>query len=729
MSEFTARKDARHTATHRDERRIELPKDAKGNYLKVSQFFGENIFDYRTADGIPENIRKEINDCVTHGKTVKREHAEVIAKAAVEWATANGATHFCHWFQPLTGTTAEKHDAFLSFKNGRPIDHLSAGQLMQGEPDASSFPHGGTRSTFEARGYTTWDLSSPMFLLDGVNGKTLCIPTAFISYLGNALDMKTPLLRSINKLSEYATKFLHLAGENKVQSVKVTCGPEQEYFLVDKAFYYSRPDLVMAGRALFGALSAKNQQLSDHYFAQIPDRVLAFMQELDLELWKLGVTAKTRHNEVAPGQYEIAPIFSEGNVAADQNQLLMATMKKVAEKHNFVAILHEKPFANINGTGKHLNWSMSTDDGQNLLEPGDEPHQNIRFLAVVSIICEAVKRHGAMLRAAIASAGNDHRLGGHEAPPSIISVFLGDTLGKIMEHIVEGKTFKPTGNNVMDIGAKQLANLLKDNTDRNRTSPFAFTGNKFEFRACGGSANIGMPMSVLNAAVADVFADSIAFMEAELKSGKKADDVLSELTKKWMTSSIHVVFNGDGYSEAWVQEAKKRGLPNLKTCADAFPMFNDKKAREFLVKHKVFMEVELDARYNVSLDNYNTQREIEFFTLNTMVHQYIVPSAISYKSKLADLLTKQKAIGVESSTEMELYKRVNYALESLYNMNRNLMNEVNELPEDGQKKANKIAHELMGISEEVAKFANELEEVVPDDMWDLPKYYDMLFLR
>ncbi|PIR35290.1 MAG: glutamine synthetase type III [Bdellovibrio sp. CG11_big_fil_rev_8_21_14_0_20_39_38] len=729
MSEFTTRNDARHTATHRKERKIDLPTDAKGNYLKVSQFFGECIFDYRTTDGIPENVRKEIIDCVTTAKPVRREHAEVIAKAAVEWATANGATHFCHWFQPLTGTTAEKHDAFISFKNGRPIDHLSAGQLMQGEPDASSFPHGGSRSTFEARGYTTWDLSSPMFLMEGVNGKTLCIPTAFISYHGNALDMKTPLLRSINKLSEHATKFLHLIGDKKVSSVKVNCGPEQEYFLVDKAFYYSRPDLVMTGRALFGSVSSKNQQLSDHYFAQIPERVLSFMQELDLELYRVGITAKTRHNEVAPGQYEIAPLFSEANVSSDQNQLLMAIMRKTAEKHSFVAILHEKPFAGINGSGKHLNWSISTDDGSNLLEPGDEPHQNLRFMAVVAIICEAVKRHGGMMRASIASHSNDHRLGGHEAPPSIISVFLGDTLGEIMASIVSGKTFKPTDDNTLDIGAKQLAQLLKDNTDRNRTSPFAFTGNKFEFRACGASANIGMPLAVLNAAVTDVFADAIEILEKDLAAGKKSDDALMDLTKKLMTNSINVVFNGDGYSDEWIAEAQKRGLPNFRNSADAFTMFNDTKAREFMVKHKIYRETELDTRYNVLLDNYNTAREIEFYTMNTMVHQNIIPSAINYKLKLGDVLTKQKAIGVESSTELDLYKRVNYALESLYDSNRNMMNELSALPEDNQKKAHKIAHDLVGKLDEVAKFANELEEVIPDDMWDLPKYYDMLFLR
>jgi glutamine synthetase len=730
MSSTESRNDARHTATHRKERKIELPRDNKGQFLKVSQYFGENAFDFRTAAGIPESVRKEINECVSSGKPLKREHAETVAKIVVEWATGEGATHFCHWFQPLTGATAEKHDGFISFgKDGKPIDHLSAGQLMQGEPDASSFPHGGSRSTFEARGYTSWDLTSPMFLTESANGKTLVIPTAFVSYNGQALDVKTPLLRSISKLSEHATKFVNLVGGKNVTSVKATCGAEQEYFLIDKAFYYSRPDLVMTGRSLFGSLSAKNQQLSDHYFAQIPDRILDFMQEFDLELHRLGIPSKTRHNEVAPGQYEMAPIFTEANIAADTNQLLMSVMKKVANKHNFVAILHEKPFAGINGTGKHLNWSMATDDGQNLLEPGDEPQQNSRFLAVVAIVAEAVKRHGAALRAGIASAGNDHRLGANEAPPSIISVYLGDTLEKIMNAIVDGKTFTPSGSNVLDLGAKQLAHLLKDNTDRNRTSPFAFTGNKFEFRACGGNASIGFPLSILNAAVADVFADSNEWLEKEIKAGKKVDEALLELTKKWMTDSKHVVFNGDGYSDEWVKEAERRGLPNLRTCAEAFPVLADPKLTAFLSKLGVFKTEELETRYNVLLENYNTVREIEFSTLTAMVHQHVLASALDYKRELSEVIKNQKTIGLESKVEVELYKRVNFACEALYNNVTELASMVSELPEDALKRAHKIAHEVMPLSVEVANYCAQVEELVPDALWDLPKYYDMLFLR
>lgn len=730
MSGSITRNDARRTATHRGDRIIEIPTDNRGECLKVSQYYGENIFDFQTADGIPGNIRKEILEVSSTNKKLTKDLAEIVATAVTEWATQKGATHFCHWFQPLTGSTAEKHDAFLSLdKDGRPIERLSANQLMQGEPDASSFPNGGSRATFEARGYTAWDLSSPMFLMESVNGKTLCIPTAFVSYTGEALDVKTPLLRSISKLNESTTKFLKLIGMDNVKKVNINCGAEQEYFLVDKAFYNSRPDLVMTGRTLFGSMAHKNQQLDDHYFGDISDRVMSFMQELDLELYRLGIPAKTRHNEVAPGQYEIAPIFNDANVAADNNQTTMAIIKKVAERHKFKAILHEKPFAGINGSGKHINWSMSSDTGINLLNPGDAPHENTRFLTVLSVVIEAVYRHGGMLRAAIASAGNDHRLGANEAPPSVISVFLGENLEGITKAIIQGKEFSPSGTNHLEMGAEQLSHLKKDNTDRNRTSPFAFTGNRFEFRAVGSDQNIGFPMSILNAAVSEVFDEVNITLEAEITAGKKVDEAMLGICKKLLTNSQAVVFNGDGYSDEWLKEAEKRGLPNLRTTADALPLFISKKDNEFLTKQEIYSTGELEMRYNVLLERYITLRQIEFGTLIGMVNQNVIQAIVDYKLKLGTVIKTQKDCGLECSVETEMYKRVNFEAEKLFTAVNNLSNSLDALPEDELKRASSIATELLPLSEVVANSCAELEEMIPDSCWTLPKYYEMLFMR
>jgi glutamine synthetase len=725
MSQHNDLRNARLAAISRKYRKIERPKDAKGVPERISQYYGENTFDYRKAKNIPENVKKELNEIASSNKPLPRELADVVAKTAMEWAISKGATHFCHWFQPLTGSTAEKHDSFLDIKNGEAIENLSAGQLMQGEPDASSFPNGGSRSTFEARGYTSWDLTSPMFLIEGTNGLTLCIPTAFISYTGQALDIKTPLLRSEIALSNAAKRFLKAIGQ-ETQGVHSNCGPEQEYFLVDEIFFFSRPDLVMTGRTLFGSLSAKNQQLDDHYFGDIDDRVMGFMQELDFELHRLGIPAKTRHNEVAPGQYEIAPIFNNTNVAADNNQVMMATIKRVAHKHHFVALLHEKPFAGINGSGKHLNWSLSTTEGDNLLDPGKNPESNYRFLTMCATVIEALYRHGAMIRAAIASAGNDHRLGANEAPPSIISAYLGDTLDKIFLAIKEGKKAASSNETSMDVMTHQLADLAKDNTDRNRTSPFAFTGNKFELRACGSEMSIGLPLSILNGAVAEVLNETAEFIE---KSGKSADEAMQEVTKKWITNAHAVIFNGDGYSEEWVKEAEKRGLPNLKTTADALPMFMDDKASGFLTEQKIFTKDELQTRFHVLVERYNTIREIEFGTLIQMVNQHVLPAIISFKRELGGVIKIQKEISFESSVEIGLYKKLNYSTETLYNRVENLQNGLKELPEDDQKKSKIIAGTLMPLSEEVAILCGEIEEMVPDHLWTLPKYYDMLFLR
>lgn len=732
---MTTTSDSRTKATfeaiNRPERIFKVPMENTGKPMKVSDYFGDNVFDFRTAEGIPEAVRAELLEVSrSTGKKLKREHVEVVATAATEWATHRGATHFCHWFQPLTGSTAEKHDAFLAFKNDKPIEKISVSQLMQGEPDASSFPNGGSRSTFEARGYTAWDITSPMFLIESTNGKTLCIPTAFVSYSGQALDIKTPLLRSINRLDAAATKFLQLTGKNDAKNVSVTCGAEQEYFLIDKAFVASRPDLVMTGRTLLGSLSAKNQQLSDHYFGDIPERVLSFMQELDHELYKLGIPAKTRHNEVAPSQFEIAPIFSDANVAADQNQMLMATIKKTAHKHNFEAILHEKPFAGINGSGKHLNWSMSDNTGYNLLEPGSEPHQNLRFLATLGIVCEAVFRRGDSLRMAISGHGNDHRLGANEAPPSIISVYLGETLNNIAMAMLEGKTFTPDDKKFLDVGADQLAQLLKDNTDRNRTSPFAFTGNKFEFRAVGSSQNIGFPMSVLNAAVTEVFNESNAWLEKEISGGKSVDQALHELTVKWISNSKAVIFNGDGYSDEWLKEAQNRGLPNLRTTPEALGVLAKKDRISFLTEMGVFKSEELETRYNVLLEKYVLAREIEFLTQVDLVNQYVLPSAIQYKKQLMDSVTASKAAGVEASAEKKLLKSLDLAMEKLYDETTNLRNALNSADLDNHEATAKLfAEQLLPQSETVAAVSHEVEELIPDAYWSLPKYREMLFLR
>lgn len=716
-------------------RKFSSPVDANGRPLRVSDYYGENVFDYKKSEILTKQDKLELDDIISNRKKLTKEVAEKYANAVLNWATSKGATHFTHWFQPLTGSTAEKHDAFLSMENGRPIEKLSASQLIQGEPDASSFPNGGSRSTFEARGYTSWDLSSPIFLKTSENGKTLTIPTAFVSYHGDALDIKTPLLRSISQLSKAATKFLNVVNPtdretDKVTYVDVTCGCEQEYFLVDKALYFERQDLVMAGRTLFGASTSRNQQLEDHYFGTIPERILSFMQEVEVELYKLGVPAKTRHNEVAPGQFEIAPIFSSANVAVDQNQLVMSVLQTVAAKHDFVCLLHEKPFAGINGSGKHMNWSMTDSKGNNLLEPSSNPHTNYQFLAVVAMICEAINRHGASLRTAIASHSNDHRLGANEAPPSIISIFLGDTLTRIFDAFAEGQTYNKEVEDFLDLRADQLARLVKDNTDRNRTSPFAFTGNKFEFRAVGSNQNVGIPMTILNAAVADVMNDMVPRIENEIAQGKDVDQVLKELITEVYTNSRKVVFNGDGYSQEWQFEAARRGLPNLKTTVDAIEVIADAKANEFLTKLGVYTHNELETRYNVRLERYIKHREIEFCTLIDMVNKDILPAAISYKKQLAQAVDDQKEVGVNPEVDLAILKMINENVTNLYNDVTSLKSQLDKYDSmEHMELARKIAYEHLPLSEKIAETIAVLEQNVSEELWTLPTYYDMLFVR
>lgn len=729
MSTFEERIVAKREAISRRSRVFEKPVNSHGQPLAVSDYFGDNAFDATKSKLIPKGIRRNVKKVIHSRQRLEKDQAEVIAAAVTSWAIAKGCTHFCHWFQPLTGGTAEKHDAFLSFEGSEPIETLTVSQLLQGEPDASSFPNGGARTTFEARGYTTWDLSSPMFIIEGPNGKTLCIPTAFVSYTGESLDNKTPLLKSLSYLSEQATRFYQLIDE-KVSSVFTTVGCEQEYFLVDKALYYTRPDLVMTGRTVLGASSEKNQQLDDHYFGIIPERVMSFMQELDQELYKLGIPAKTRHNEVAPGQYEIAPIFNDANVAADQNQLIMATIKSVAEKHDLVAILHEKPFAGMNGSGKHVNWSISDDKGRNKLEPGKDPSFNLTFLASVSIVLRAVHDHAAALRMSIASVGNDHRLGANEAPPAIISVFLGDALEKIFEGLVSGGSL-PEGKSkvAMDVGAQQLMSLMKDNTDRNRTSPFAFTGNKFEFRAVGATMPVNLPVSVLNAAVADAFKNSSDFVQEQIQNGKPMEDALYSLIERNAKHAHKVIFNGDGYSDEWVAEAESRGLPHLRTTPDALGVLRDEAATQFLVDSGVMNRAELKMRYNVLIERYNTLRQIEFETLLNLVNQSIIPAAISYKTMLAQNIKSAKDLGMEADSEMNIYQditsKLNVVVEKSQVLHKALKNEAS----DDTGRARSIVEDMLPTSFEVADAVLGLELVIPDHLWPLAKFQELLFMK
>ncbi|MCT4641398.1 MAG: glutamine synthetase III [Bacteriovoracaceae bacterium] len=719
----------------RNTRVFNVPTNVNGTPLKVSEYYGINVFDFNKSDILTKSDKKNISDVINKRTELTKELAEKYANSVLNWATSRGVTHFTHWFQPMTGATAEKHDAFLSFEAGEPIEKLSASQLIQGEPDASSFPNGGARSTFEARGYTSWDLSSPIFIRENENGSTLCIPTAFVSYFGDALDIKTPLLRSITQLNKAATKFLNLTNNSKrsadeIEYVDVTAGCEQEYFLIDKGLFYERPDLVMGGRTLFGASTSRNQQLDDHYFGLVPDRVMAYMQEVEVELYKVGVPAKTRHNEVAPGQFELAPIFGKANVAADQNQVIMATLQSVALKHGFVCLLHEKPFAGINGSGKHLNWSMSASNGLNLLEPTKTPQTNYRFLAVIAMICEAVNRHGASLRTAIASHGNDHRLGANEAPPSIISIFLGDTLTKILEAYADGKEYTDDNEGFLDLRADQVARLVKDNTDRNRTSPFAFTGNKFEFRAVGSSANVGIPMTILNAAVTDVMNDINERLEKDLESNSNIDEVLLQIVKDLYNNSKKVVFNGDGYGQEWVDEAAKRGLPNLRTSADALKVIQDAPANTFLTKLGIYSPAELEMRFNVRVERYCMHRSIEFSTLVNIINKDIIPCVIEHKNKVANAINSQKSAGVDPKSDISVLSKTNDLLNTLVTDKEKLEE---YLDKHGSSHdiayAELIAAEILPLSEKIADTLADLESCISDDMWPLPTYYDMLFIK
>jgi glutamine synthetase len=697
--------------------------------LRRSELFGKNVFNETIMrQFLTKEAYKSVIDANINGSKISRGLADHISTGMKEWAISKGVTHYTHWFQPLTGSTAEKHDAFFeTIGEGLAIEKFAGNQLVQQEPDASSFPHGGIRNTFEARGYTAWDPTSPAFIL----GTTLCIPTVFVSYTGEALDYKTPLLRALQSLDTAATAVAKYFDKN-VSKVIVTLGWEQEYFLIDSALYLSRPDLQLSGRTLLGHSPAKGQQLDDHYFGSIPSRALAYMRDLEIECMLLGIPVKTRHNEVAPNQFELAPIFEECNLAVDHNSLLMDLMDKVAERHNFKVLFHEKPFAGINGSGKHNNWSLSTNTGINLLGPGTTPMKNLQFLTFFINTIKALHDNEELVRATIASASNDHRLGANEAPPAIISAFIGTQLTEVLnelEKVTDGKLSPQEKTELKLNVVGKIPEILMDNTDRNRTSTFAFTGNKFELRACGSEMSIGLPLSILNGAVADVLNETAEFIEKSVASGMSADESMQAITKKWVDSCYNVIFNGDGYSEAWVVEAQKRGLLNLRTTADSLPIFQDKKATSFLTEQKIFTNDELETRFHVLIERYNTIREIEFLTLIQMINQSVIPAIMEFKLKLGEVIRLQKEISFESSVEKAIYKKLNYSTETLFNRVENLTNGMDLLPEDGQKRSKVIADTLMPLSEEIAELCNDLEEMVPDHLWPLPKYYDMLFLR
>lgn len=712
-------------------RKVEKPGGANA---AVSEFFGSLTFGLaQMREKLPKDAYNNLLKTLEHGKKLPKETAEAIASAVKEWSVSKGVTHFCHWFQPMTGLTAEKHDAFISIQTShhselRVIERFTGSQLIQGEPDASSFPSGGMRSTFEARGYTTWDPSSPLFIIEDEAGKTLCIPTVFFGYHGQALDCKTPLLRSVEALSTQACEFLKLVGDVDVKRIHATLGAEQEYFLIDRNFVALRPDLIMTGRTLLGSSSPRGQQLEDHYFGAIPARVKKFMQEAEYELFKLGIPAKTRHNEVAPSQFELAPIFEDVNIAADHNTLSMEVLKKVALKHNFVCLMHEKPFAGINGSGKHNNWSMSNDKGENLLEPGTTPHQNLRFLAVLSVILKAVHDRAPILRAAIASPGNDHRLGANEAPPAIISVFLGSMLEKILNEIEEGKSAQATEAQIIDLGVGKIPNISKDYTDRNRTSPFAFTGNKFEFRAVGSSAIVSVPMTFLNAAVASSFAEASEKLKNLMKQKGSRDEAVMELIRQFVKESKKVRYEGNGYSDEWKKEASRRGLPILNTTAEALEVFKSEAATDFLTKQFVLSAEEIISRYHISVERYVKTIDIEIDTLTEMVQTYIIPTV---EKQIVQLAQTQDAIKMPSLKKRheerctQLQKSFDQILEN-YDQLLKLVAEV-RTGHDESLRMKRLAEEVQPLSFKLRDACDAAERLVADELWPLPKYREMLF--
>lgn len=688
----------------------------------VDEYFGCDVFGPNAMQRyLPNAIYKQMIDVMEHGKELPREIADTVANAMKDWAMDKGATHYTHWFQPMTGITAEKHDAFINPTGPNSIiSDFRGKELIKGEPDASSFPSGGLRATFEARGYTAWDPTSFAF----VKEKTLYIPTLFCSYDGSALDKKTPLLRSIDALDKAAVRLLNLMGHD-VKKITVTVGPEQEYFLIDEDLFKKRLDLMVTGRTLFGAPPVKGQELDDHYFGNIDERVKAYMEEVDEELWKLGVFAKTEHKEVAPCQFELAPVFSSVNIANDQNQLTMDVLKRVARHHGLVCLLHEKPFEGVNGSGKHNNWSFSTDTHENLLEPGDNPKDNVRFLTILAAIIKGVDEYQDLLRISVASAGNDHRLGANEAPPAIISIYLGDELTAILEAIEQGKEYIDKANRKLELGVSALPPISKDSTDRNRTSPFAFTGNKFEFRMLGSALNISCPNTILNTIVAEEltqFAD-----ELENYPESQRTDKIIDMIRKTLKEHKRIIFSGNGYSEEWRNEAMNRGLQELKTTADALPHYTDPKNLALFEKHKVYSANELHARENILLENYYQVISIEAKTMAYMLRKQILPSVFEYESKLATIIQTKKTSGIASPLEEKILFNVNEPLELVSKHLENLEDLMEQSPENEKDKAKFAASKLLPLMEAIRILMDTIEKNISKDFWPLPDYNELLF--
>ena len=694
----------------------------------IPEMYGSLVFNDKVMRSkLPKDMYKALKKTIENGTHLELDVANSVAVAMKEWATENGATHYTHWFQPMTNVTAEKHDSFISpTGDGQVIMDFSGKELVKGEPDASSFPSGGLRATFEARGYTAWDPTSPAFIKD----KTLYIPTAFCSYSGEALDKKTPLLRSMDVLNKEAVRILHILGNKDVRHIDTTVGPEQEYFLVDKDLYKKRKDLIFCGRTLLGASAPKGQEMEDHYFGALNPRVAAYMHDLDEELWKLGIPAKTKHNEVAPAQHELAPVFDTTNVAVDHNQLTMEIMKKVADKHNMVCLLHEKPFEGINGSGKHNNWSMSTDTGVNLLDPGKTPAENTQFLVFLVAVIKAVDEYADLLRVSVASAGNDHRLGANEAPPAIVSIFLGDELTDILKSIENDTFFNNKHAVQMDIGAKVLPHFTKDTTDRNRTSPFAFTGNKFEFRMLGSAASVANPNIVLNTAVAEVLSEFSAALkdvpEEEMESAVHA------LLKKTIEDHKRIIFNGNGYTDEWVEEAEKRGLYNLKTTPDALPHFVDEKNIALFTKHGIFTKEELFSRYEIWLENYYKTINIESNTLAEIIQKQVIPSVFTYVEKLADTAAVKKSVvaDVSVASEAALISKLSALADTMAKDLETLKADTVKAlaaSDDVLACAKNYQETVLEDMETLRKSADEAEALIPDELLPYPTYDELLF--
>ncbi len=692
---------------------------------KVPEMFGSMVFnDRKMQERLPKSTYKALKKTVQDGEPIDLSVANVVANAMKDWAIELGCTHYTHWFQPMTGVTAEKHDSFIQPNGDGVIMEFSGKELIKGEPDASSFPSGGIRATFEARGYTTWDPTSPAFVRDG----TLYIPTAFCSYTGEVLDKKTPLLRSMERISNEAVKLLHLIGRTDITRVVTTVGPEQEYFLIDREMYNRREDLKLTGRTLFGAKAPKGQELDDHYFGSIKTRVAAFMRELDEELWKLGVLAKTKHNEVAPSQHELAPIFSTSNIATDHNELTMEIMKKIAEKHGLVCLLHEKPFAGVNGSGKHNNWSLSANTGENLLKPGKHPETNLQFQLFLAAVVKAVHEYQDLLRITVASAGNDHRLGAHEAPPAIISMYLGDDLGALVDAIIEGVDYVSPGKLKVETGVDVLPDFRKDTSDRNRTSPFAFTGNKFEFRALGSSLNIACPNYMLNTMVAE----ELSQFSEELEGAEDMDSAVKALVKRVFTEHKDIIFNGDNYAEEWVEEAKRRGLLNLKSLPDAFAHFMDKKNVDLFVKHNICTAAEFRARYEIEMETYCKQLNIEALTMIDMAKKNITPAVTAFVRELTETALAKKALSaaIPTSVEEELIMSLSNKLVCFVKKTSELEEAVikaSEYSADGLEYARYFRNTVFAIMQELRAVGDSMETETAADFWPYPSYSELLF--